>query len=165
MGAIRTTHGSKCNTFCCMPYSHYETDRRRQEMQAAIERAELLKRGTLHTIRRPDPYDEMLIRGYLVPQNPSLHVRRNLDQSFYHNIDTQARDQDQVLYRYQVSSSNGDYSDPKIFIVDQLWMWILGEDLIVTSSPERWQQPKNDPMSIVDKTIEAINSMHHAPVN
>lgn len=155
---------SNSNIFFCIPYLHYETDRRRREMQGAIERAELLKNGIIPTSTRASTYDEFLIRAYLGTQNPSLHVRRTLDQSFYHNIDTQARDRDQVIYRYQLKSNKVDSIDPKIFMVDQLWMWILGKDLVVTSFPQRWQQEKDDPMNVLDNLIEAINSKHREPV-
>ena len=46
----------------------------------------------------------------------------------------------------------------KIFMVDQLWMWILGKDLVVTSFPQRWQQPRNDPLNVLEGIIEDINS-------
>lgn len=49
-------------------------------------------------------------------------------------------------------------------MVDQLWMWILGKDLVVTSFPQRWQQPKNDPLNVLDGIIEDINSKTREPV-
>jgi Mg2+ and Co2+ transporter CorA len=49
-------------------------------------------------------------------------------------------------------------------MVDQLWMWILGKDLVVTSFPQRWQQPKNDPLNVLDGIIEDINSKSREPV-
>jgi Mg2+ and Co2+ transporter CorA len=90
-----------------------------------------------------------------------------LDQSFYHNIDTGSRDEDQVVYRYQTKGKDIEDPDcdPKIVMVDQLWMWILGKDLIVTSFPQRWQQPKNDPLNVLDSVIEDINSKTREPVN
>ncbi|KAF2727029.1 hypothetical protein EJ04DRAFT_517501 [Polyplosphaeria fusca] len=107
----------------------------------------------------------MLLRAHLSSSTVSLHVRRTLDQFFYHNIDTRSRDQDQVVFRYQVKDSLPDDSvDPKIFMVDQLWMWTLGKDLIVTAFPQRWQQPKNDPLNVLDGVIEDINSKTREPV-
>lgn len=44
-------------------------------------------------------------------------------------------------------------------------MWVLGKDLIVTSFPQRWQQPKNDPLNVLDSIIEDINSRTREPVN
>lgn len=158
-GRKDVTKSSKGNIFTFMPYLHFETHRRRQEMQEAIERAESLRSPSRPFLTKAATFDEMLIRAHLTTSTVSLHVRRTLDQSFYHNIDTQSRDTDQVVYRYQTKGKAEDPDvDPKIFMVDQLWMWILGKDLIVTSFPQRWQQPKNDPLNVLDSIIEDINS-------
>jgi ankyrin repeat protein/Mg2+ and Co2+ transporter CorA len=155
------------NIFAFMPYLHFETDHRRQEMQAAIERAEYLKKRDLQdgrTMKRASTYDEMLLRAHLTSSQLSLHVRRTLDQFFYHNIDTQDRDCDQVVYRYQCKRAVERDVEPKIFMVDQLWVWTLGNDLIVTAFPQRWQQPRNDPLNVLDGIIEDINSKTRDPV-
>jgi hypothetical protein len=128
-GRKDVTKTSKGNIFTFMPYLHFETHRRRKEMQEAIERAESLKSPSRSFITKATTFDEMLIRAHLTTSTISLHVRRTLDQSFYHNIDTQSRDTDQVVYRYQTKGKPEDPDvDPKIFMVDQLWMWILGKD-------------------------------------
>ncbi|CAO2649435.1 Nn.00g068200.m01.CDS01 [Neocucurbitaria sp. VM-36] len=165
------TASAKGNIFSFMPYLHFETDRRRQEMQAAIARSQVLKEREKNdghilkpVIQRASTYDEMLLRAHLTSSQVSLHVRRTLDQFFYHNIDTQSRDRDQVVYRYQCKSSDSQTVDPKIFMVDQLWMWTLGKDLIVTAFPQRWQQPRNDPLNVLDGVIEDINSKTRDPV-
>ncbi|KAJ5774761.1 hypothetical protein N7457_009657 [Penicillium paradoxum] len=153
---------SACNVCVFMPYLHFETTERRQKMQDAISRAETLdfvSKGMKLVRTR----DEMLIDAHLTSSATSLHVRRTLDQFFYPNIDTQSRDQDQVVYRYQTKSP-GMESDPKIFMVDQLWMWVLGTNLIVTAFPQRWDQPKNDPLNVLDGIIEDINSKTRDPV-
>jgi Mg2+ and Co2+ transporter CorA len=154
----------KNNVFAFMPYLHFESSRRRQEMQEAIKRAEMLRSPLSRTLGKANTYDEMLIRAHLATSTVSLHVRRTLDQSFYHNIDTESRDQDQVVYRYQLKGNNDPDLDPKIVMVDQLWMWILGKGLIVTAFPQRWQQPKNDPLNVLDTVIEDINSKTRDPV-
>jgi ankyrin repeat protein/Mg2+ and Co2+ transporter CorA len=165
------TTTAKSNIFTFMPYLHFETDRRRQEMQDAIARAESLKDRNRHgsriapqLVRRASTYDEMLLRAHLASSQVSLHVRRTLDQFFYHNIDTQSRDRDQVVYRYQCKSARNAFVDPKVFMVDQLWMWVLGKDLIVTAFPQRWQQPRNDPLNVLDGIIERLNSKTQEPV-
>lgn len=167
------TSVAKGNIFTFMPYLHFETDGRRQEMQDAIDRAQILKERERNdgqvvkpTLQKARTYDEMLLRAHLTSSTVSLHVRRTLDQFFYHNIDTQSRDQDQVVYRYQTRGAPPEETgvDPKIFMVDQLWMWILGKDLIVTAFPQRWQQPKNDPLNVLDGIIEDINSKTREPV-
>lgn len=65
--------------------------------------------------------DALLVNAYL-NNTPPLHPRRTLDQFFYHGIDTSARDRDQVVYRYCKARGQ----EPKVFMVDQLWLWILG---------------------------------------
>ncbi|EME89136.1 uncharacterized protein MYCFIDRAFT_206237 [Pseudocercospora fijiensis CIRAD86] len=151
---------SACNVFMFMPYLHFETDRRRQEMQRAVENAErLLARQAVSVFA-----DEVLIRAHLTKSSSFLHVRRTLDQFFYHNIDTHSRDCDQVVYRFQKKNKKDEDVDPKIFMVDQLWMWILGKDLVVTSFPQRWRQPRNDPLNVLEGIIEDINSKTREPV-
>ncbi|KAJ5207925.1 hypothetical protein N7449_002304 [Penicillium cf. viridicatum] len=153
---------SACNVCVFMPYLHFETTERRQKMQDAISRAETLD-FVSNGMKRMRTRDEMLIDAHLSSSTTSLHVRRTLDQFFYPNIDTKSRDQDQVVYRYQTKSP-GMGADPKIFMVDQLWMWVLGTNLIVTAFPQRWDQPKNDPLNVLDGIIEDINSKTRDPV-
>ncbi|OJK04407.1 hypothetical protein ASPACDRAFT_20712 [Aspergillus aculeatus ATCC 16872] len=160
-----SARSNACNVCMFMPYLHFETTERRQKMQDAIQRAETrcLARPSL---TRTPTRDELLISAHLASSTTSLHIRRTLDQFFYPNIDTLTRDQDQVVYRYQTKGQGRErfLSEPKIFMVDQLWMWILGTGLIVTSFPERWEQPKNDPLNVLDGIIEDINSKTREPV-
>ncbi|KAF9890407.1 hypothetical protein FE257_006075 [Aspergillus nanangensis] len=155
---------AECNVCMYMPYLHFETAERREKMQEAIQQAELL--NFQPGISRSSTRDEMLLRAHLASSTTSLHVRRTLDQFFYPNIDTQTRDRDQVVYRYQTKDQGrGRYvTEPKIFMVDQLWMWIMGTNLIVTSFAQRWEQPKNDPLNVLDGIIEDINSKTREPV-
>ena len=154
-----------CNVCMFMPYLHFETAERREKMQEAIQRAET-QHAPPQGITRSPTRDEMLLRAHLASSTTSLHVRRTLDQFFYPNIDTQTRDRDQVVYRYQTKGQGrGRFAtEPKIFMVDQLWMWIMGTNLIVTSFPQRWEQPKNDPLNVLDGIIEDINSKTREPV-
>lgn len=139
--------GSNMTLF--MPYLHWETDERRQRMQRAIEDA---RAGPANApAKRPTCNDEILIRAHL---QSTLHLRRTLDQFFLSGIDTEARDADQVVYRYCLQYDR----QPKVYMVDQLWMWILGPGLIITAFPQRWQQPKNDPLNVLDGIIEDVNS-------
>lgn len=74
-----------------------------------------------------DNPDKDLIMGYLFPTNPGeippLQPRRTLDQYFYAHLEsTSHRDADQVVYRYTIGTS-----EAKLFMVDQLWLWILNE--------------------------------------
>lgn len=64
----------------------------------------------------------LLLQAYL-PGKPLIHPRRTLDQYFYQAFDTSARDRDQVVYRYCESHGH----QRKIFMVDQLWLFVLGK--------------------------------------
>jgi len=144
------------NIVLFMPYLHYETHQKRKKMSEAIERAKMSPRLACGI---NDTCDEMLIQAYLQSSH-NLHIRRTLDQFYYHGISTEDRDTDQVVYRY--TRDKGKVM--KVFMVDQLWLWILDKDLIVTSFPQRWEQPKNDPLNVLDGIIEDMNSKTRPPV-
>lgn len=68
--------------------------------------------------------DERLLRDHL-HENPPLHIRRTLDQSYFWTLeDTTSRDRDQVVYR---GTKGGRFWNARVVMVDQLWMWILDE--------------------------------------
>lgn len=69
--------------------------------------------------------NEHLIRGYYKPGTVGVQPRRTLDQYIYADMETLThRDDDQVVYRYTKENLS---VGPKIFMVDQLWLWILGK--------------------------------------
>ncbi|KAL8770419.1 MAG: hypothetical protein Q9209_003845 [Squamulea sp. 1 TL-2023] len=145
------------NIVLFMPYLHYETHQNRKIMSEAIKRATTgLPHAQCHSSH---DCDEMLIHAYL-QSSPNLHIRRTLDQFYYHAISTEGRDTDQVVYRYTREKRK----EKKVFMVDQLWLWILGKDLIITSFPQRWNQPKMDPLNVLDGIIEDMNSKTRPPV-
>lgn len=146
------------NIVLFMPYLHYETHENRKSMAEAIKRASTSSNHLCQT-HSGQTCDEMLIQAYL-QSTPNLHIRRTLDQFYYHAISTEDRDTDQVVYRYTQGKGKG----KKVFMVDQLWLWTLGKDLIITSFPQRWKQPKNDPLSVLDGIIEDMNSKTRPPV-
>ncbi|KAH8774561.1 hypothetical protein F5883DRAFT_15667 [Diaporthe sp. PMI_573] len=79
----------------------------------------------------------LLIRGYGVADKDGqipFQPRRTLDQYFYSHLDNTARrDQDQVVFRYTRNQG------AKIFMVDQMWLWIINGDTLITCIPDRWQ--------------------------
>src|SRR2546421_8047146 len=104
-----------------MPYLHWETDYNRAQAAQAIKRHQTTvdyRRGSV----APPAKDEFLIRGYL-NSSTDLHLRRTLDQFKHHSINTEKRDRDQVVYRF----CKKEKKELKIFMVDQMWMWILGD--------------------------------------
>ena len=103
--------------------------------------------------------DSLLLDAYL-NNSPHLHIRRTLDQFAYHGIDTSLRDEDQVVSRYCDSNR----IEKKVFMVDQLWLWVLGKDLIITCFPQRWDQPSQDPLNVLDGIIEETNAKTRPPI-
>jgi len=111
--------------------------------------------------------DEKVIEKYLY-NDPPLHIRRTLDQSYYWSLkSTAGRDRDQVVYRATRENpklqhrlepgtlqwlGHTDYTNehgceqcransrklPRLIMVDQLWMWILDEETIITCFPQRY---------------------------
>ncbi|KAF2869605.1 hypothetical protein BDV95DRAFT_82160 [Massariosphaeria phaeospora] len=115
------------NMILFMPFLHYETYGGVLAVRDAIRRK---KNGTMHNGTTPPNGDELLLDAYLGdPQ--LLHLRRTLDQYLYPDIDTTHRDLDQVLSR----ESHLFDREPKVVMVDQLWLFILGKELIITAFP------------------------------
>ncbi|XDG08902.1 hypothetical protein ABKA04_008517 [Annulohypoxylon sp. FPYF3050] len=84
--------------------------------------------------------DYMTGIGYMKPgpggEVPPLQIRRTLDHYFYsHLASTSARDRDQVIQRYTYEFDN---VNTKMFMVDQLWLWVLDDDTVISCCPLRW---------------------------
>ena len=182
-----------------MPYLHFESFRDRTRMHRAVRRAQghpaagegvmkMAARAVRDVVLQPPivPFhkrmvaDEKLIHAHTTPENPTLQIRRTLDQFFYRTIDTTERDKDQVVHRHQIrveldrlestktpasktdlNKAEADKPEPNkpdlnnrrsektgqdanILMVDQLWMWIVNESLVITSFPRRWGQDNDD---------------------
>ncbi|KAI1437798.1 hypothetical protein GGR50DRAFT_605239 [Xylaria sp. CBS 124048] len=138
-----------------MPFLHYETDERRKKMSDTIRCVRERELQSLDNYSK----DSLLINAYL-NGTPPLHPRRTLDQFFYLDIDTSARDTDQVVYRFCKRHK----IETKVFMVDQLWLWVIGKDLVITCFPQRWDQPKNDPMNVLEGIIEETNAKTRPPI-
>jgi hypothetical protein len=85
--------------------------------------------------------EALLLSGYLdCEQVKPVHCRRTLDQfSYYMLHSTEARDKNQVTYRWARDPSV--CPEPKnrpIVMVDQLWLWVLHDGTVITSSPNTW---------------------------
>jgi hypothetical protein len=110
--------------------------------------------------------DIKMLREF-VHHNPPLHVRRTLDQFYFHTLeDTRARDCDQVVHRGTRTALDG---TTRIIMVDQLWLWILDDNTIITAFPRRWGRNKLDDSGVY-KSIrvrlkaaknDGIKSIHH----
>ena len=67
----------------------------------------------------------------------SVHDRRTLDQ-FYYRAQSQNKDQVMLQYTKKVSTR------PKMIMVDQLWLWALDGNTVVTAFPRRLNGAKDD---------------------
>jgi hypothetical protein len=105
-----------------MPILTYESHRQRKSLTKAIIAAGDQQNHNWRT------QTELLIKGYLSLAERPLHCRRTLDQYLYYMLpSTEARDIDQVVYRW----AKREYKDEEpaesrpIIMVDQLWLWVL----------------------------------------
>ncbi|KAK4185628.1 hypothetical protein QBC35DRAFT_503201 [Podospora australis] len=91
--------------------------------------------------------DWKLITDHLYSPSP-LHPRRTLEQYYYWTAeDTTHRDRQQVVFR-ATRTRNDPEAIPRVLMVDQLWLWILDENTILTAFPRRWGRNKPDPSAI-----------------
>ncbi|KAL8367529.1 hypothetical protein RB599_003421 [Gaeumannomyces hyphopodioides] len=92
--------------------------------------------------------DEKLLKENLYKE-PPLHARRTLDQYYFLTLeDTSVRDRDQVVYR-ETWDRRGSYGrSTRVVMVDQLWLWVLDDNTIITSFPRRWGRNKPDPSGV-----------------
>jgi hypothetical protein len=104
-----------------MPYLHWEDFKRSHEMWTAINHS--------FTGRTRSPSIDDLLASTYLHDCRSWHPRRTLAQSYHSSIDTESRDNDQVVSRYfQKKLKEGrDQRQPMIMMVSQLWLWILGD--------------------------------------
>ncbi|KAK0622068.1 hypothetical protein B0T17DRAFT_494506 [Bombardia bombarda] len=134
--------------------SIHVTSRKRALGDVLIAAAALLEAMDAHV-------EEQLMVKYLHAQ-PPLHPRRTLDQSYYGALkNTGTRDRDQVVFRGTTpephdcagpdtcSQCNEDIRKvPRIVMVDQLWLWILDENTVITAFPRRLSRHRPDPSAI-----------------
>ena len=178
---------SSNSMYMFMPYLNAESNLARCKMQHEIRKAQRAKNMPVsagdkqvglprglpstkpHMQRQPTDYreesrnaDENLIHAHVDAEESSLHIRRTLDQFFYRTIDTTFRDEDQVVFRYQKNQKPEDKC--KLLMVDQLWMWVVSKDLIITAFPQRWGQPVDDQHNVLEGIIHEINSPTRAHI-
>lgn len=83
---------------------------------------------TYTSTQSPGLLHKILFQGYLKTgeggqEVPPLQIRRTLDHYFYSHLESMSRrDADQVIQRYTARFMN---VEPKMFMVDQLWIWVL----------------------------------------
>jgi hypothetical protein len=119
-----------------MPYLHWEYSIAQYHTMKIIEDARQTAEGAeaidglelqLSEISAlPCEADEKILR-YHIPGRSWLHMRRTLDQSYYPTLqDTRLRDQNQVVERYSRKQQGDSWTEHRVLMVDQLWLWVLG---------------------------------------
>jgi Mg2+ and Co2+ transporter CorA len=110
----------------------------------------------------PCGIDEKLLRHYLQRLQP-MHVRRTLDQFGYYTIaDTTSRDKDQVVDRYSRAHHITDQTVPPMLMVDQCWLWILGNNTVLTCFPHRWNRSaQTDSTDVYESILEMLDDPLH----
>ncbi|KAK4446784.1 hypothetical protein QBC34DRAFT_356004 [Podospora aff. communis PSN243] len=88
----------------------------------------------------PRQIQRRLLADYIgsgnVGEAPRLQPRRTLDQYFYTHLgSTRQRDKDQVVLRYTYRTPE---TEPKLFMVDQLWLWVISDQAIISCLPTTW---------------------------
>ncbi|KAI0895375.1 hypothetical protein F4806DRAFT_469061 [Annulohypoxylon nitens] len=81
----------------------------------------------------------------LMASSDRIHGTRSLDQFYYHSLsplERLRRDENQVVTRLFLGKENGDgvpegTNSWPYLTVDQLWLWIIDEETIITSSTHR----------------------------
>jgi hypothetical protein len=144
-----------------MPFLHWGSEHvlswREDKIRLIEERRSMDPRGPLPELMQPDdsPTDRfhtMLMEEQLHSEKP-LHLRRTLDQFFYTNIrDTSDRDHDQVLSKYGPEGDKVGFRP--ILMVDQLWLWVLGGETVVTCFDRRWENDQNFHANVLDRLLQ-----------
>lgn len=156
-----------------MPYLHWDNFKRLQDRAAVIKkrREQTRARPIDRQIAEGNSMESKLIWQYLMSDLP-LHCRRTLDQFGYPSLrNTSVRDGDQILYKRtkadkdthpprdtaakhpkhvggsaggsSISGGLADDKAAKVLMVDQLWLWVLdGETVVTFASPK--EKDEND---------------------
>lgn len=141
-----------------MPFLHWDLENLRSR-RGRVVKATVPGHERLFNPAWDHSDEQSLLGAYLTNHHP-LHIRRTLDQYYYHTLkDTSERDQDQVVSRYQQSTE----LQPRILtMVDQLWIWVLGgagsqPDTVVTCFPHVERDPNpNAPTSVLRRIKRSL---------
>ncbi|KAK3309261.1 uncharacterized protein B0T15DRAFT_526709 [Chaetomium strumarium] len=147
IGALSTS-STNSSIHAIIPYLHFEHYTHHQRIRSLMADLHVFgvpERGTQPNTASPTlptvhPY-EHLIRGYYAEATGKIggwDPRCSLDGYYYNHLPSTTlarRDGDQVVLRYTKK-----WSLPMmIFMVDHLWMWIIGNHTIITCSALNWE--------------------------
>ncbi|KAL4746996.1 hypothetical protein BDW72DRAFT_24528 [Aspergillus terricola var. indicus] len=163
-----------------MPYVHWEYAATFHEMNdyaqkvADIAWSSASPPNRKHQAPPPNGKYQALMRAYMTPSDSSdsqqsenkvkrrpvdqLHIRRSLDQYYYHALkSTKDRDEDQLVSRmFRDGELEG---DPVLIVVDQLWLWVLENNTVITSFPERWSKGEGQEQSSALDTSDVLENI------
>ncbi|KAK0392707.1 hypothetical protein NLU13_2202 [Sarocladium strictum] len=92
--------------------------------------------------------DGRLVEDHLFDDSP-LHMRRTLEQFYYWTApDTTGRDKEQVVCRGTRAQNEDPDATTRLVMVDQLWLWILDENTVISCFPRRWGRNNPDPSAV-----------------
>jgi hypothetical protein len=142
--------------------------------QTHIPRSSPQNENARYSNEEPQPHEQY--RNWRLNED-RIHTRRTLDQFQYKEMTTQERDADQVMSRYldrraEKLKCEGS-SDPKIrndrgiLVVDQLWLWILGPQLVISSLAQHEQHDESPlaPLpSLLTSVMDRVNPRLETPV-
>ncbi|KAF2452604.1 hypothetical protein BDY21DRAFT_358573 [Lineolata rhizophorae] len=95
-------------------------------------------------------YAEMMANQLL--SDKPLHIRRTLDQYYYTHIKkTRERDLDQVVAKYGPMAKEKGHRP--MIIVDQLWLWILGGNTVISCFDRRWENDNQPRLNVFDNVL------------
>lgn len=76
-------------------------------------------------------------------------MRRTLEQFYYWTApDTTGRDKEQVVCRGTRTQNEDPDATARLVMVDQLWLWILDENTVISCFPRRWGRNNPDPSAV-----------------
>lgn len=105
--------------------------------------------------------DGRLIEHHLFEKSP-LHMRRTLEQFYYWTAhDTSHRDRDQVVCKATRAMTEDPDSAARIIMVDQLWLWILDDNTVISAFPRRWGRNKPDPSAVHRGIRDRLHALDH----
>ena len=118
-----------------LPYLHWDTFKNMQRQAAIIKKRseQAHARPVIPEIASSTSMAHKLIWQYLTSDRP-VHCRRTLDQYGYPNLrNTAVRDADQIFYKRTKQTSGVDHDNTaKVLMVDQLWLWIMDNQTVIT---------------------------------
>lgn len=143
-----------------LPYLHWSYEADQKDQACALEAFRLnppLQERYLQAIN--DPLKRL--RSFSLADAPDAlrhHPRRTLDQYYYQSINTETRDGDQIVYHWTKKETP---TEPKVLMVDQLWVCVTSFDTIFTFFPQNLKENEGDRSfaDLKESLVEGLQSL------